>query len=159
MGDKDRAVHIFRSDLLRRGVKLSQATEALAEALGVEQKVVPMTDDHCLYDYLYPGRSDALSGILGRPQGEAGGLIALSFTGTGAGPSQPGIPGSAGKGGYDSHRSQQSRHQHRPHPGPAGRARAAAGQKGGGNEPLRRESAGERPGCQVHGGHGRSRQR
>ncbi len=45
VGDKDRAVHIFRSNLLRRGVKLSLATEALAGALGVEQKVIPMTDD------------------------------------------------------------------------------------------------------------------
>jgi len=45
LGDKDRAVHIFRSNLLRQGVKLSLATEALAQALGVEQKVVPMTDD------------------------------------------------------------------------------------------------------------------
>jgi LPPG:FO 2-phospho-L-lactate transferase len=45
LGDKDRAVHIFRSNLLRKGVKLSLATDALASALGVEQKVVPMTDD------------------------------------------------------------------------------------------------------------------
>jgi LPPG:FO 2-phospho-L-lactate transferase len=45
VGDKDRAAHIFRSNLLRRGVKLSLATEALAGALGVEQKVFPMTDD------------------------------------------------------------------------------------------------------------------
>jgi len=45
LGDKDRAVHIFRSNLLRRGVRLSLATEALAGALGVKQKVVPMTDD------------------------------------------------------------------------------------------------------------------
>jgi LPPG:FO 2-phospho-L-lactate transferase len=45
LGDKDRAVHIFRSNLLRRGVTLSLATEALAGALGVKQKVVPMTDD------------------------------------------------------------------------------------------------------------------
>ncbi len=45
LGDKDRAVHIFRTNLLRQGVKLSLATEALARALGVEQMVVPMTDD------------------------------------------------------------------------------------------------------------------
>ena len=45
VGDKDRAVHIFRSELLRRGVRLSHATQALAESLGVEQQVVPMTDD------------------------------------------------------------------------------------------------------------------
>jgi LPPG:FO 2-phospho-L-lactate transferase len=45
VGDKDRAVHIFRSNLLRRGMNLSQATKVLAGALGVEQKVIPMTDD------------------------------------------------------------------------------------------------------------------
>ncbi len=45
LGDKDRAVHIFRSNLLRHGVKLSLATEALSNALGVKQRVVPMTDD------------------------------------------------------------------------------------------------------------------
>ena len=45
IGERDRAVHIFRSDLLRRGASLSQATGALAEALGIAQKVVPMGDD------------------------------------------------------------------------------------------------------------------
>jgi LPPG:FO 2-phospho-L-lactate transferase len=45
LGDKDRAVHIFRSNLLRRGMNLSLATKSLAGALGVEQKVIPMTDD------------------------------------------------------------------------------------------------------------------
>lgn len=45
VGDLDRAVHIFRSERLRQGTKLSHATEELAAALGVEQKVVPMTDD------------------------------------------------------------------------------------------------------------------
>ena len=45
IGDRDRAVHIFRSELLRRGASLSQATGALAEALGIAQRVVPMSDD------------------------------------------------------------------------------------------------------------------
>ena len=45
IGERDRAVHIFRSDLLRRGASLSQATGALAEALGIAQEVVPMSDD------------------------------------------------------------------------------------------------------------------
>lgn len=45
LGDKDRAVHIFRSNLIRRGESLSSAVEALAGALAVRQKVVPMTDD------------------------------------------------------------------------------------------------------------------
>ncbi len=45
VGDRDRAVHIFRSNLLRKGVKLSLATEALSQALGIEQRIIPMTDD------------------------------------------------------------------------------------------------------------------
>jgi len=45
IGDRDRAVHIFRSDLMRQGASLSQATEKLAETLGVMQRVVPMTDN------------------------------------------------------------------------------------------------------------------
>ena len=44
IGDKDRAVHIFRSELIRQGYSLSDATSALAAALKVEQKVVPMTE-------------------------------------------------------------------------------------------------------------------
>jgi LPPG:FO 2-phospho-L-lactate transferase len=44
-GDKDRAVHIFRSELLRKGKNLSEATQTLAKALDVRQRVVPMTND------------------------------------------------------------------------------------------------------------------
>ncbi|VVB69182.1 2-phospho-L-lactate transferase [uncultured archaeon] len=45
LGDKDRAVHIFRSEWLRQGLGLYRATEALARSLGIKQKVVPMSDD------------------------------------------------------------------------------------------------------------------
>ncbi len=45
LGDNDRAVHIFRSELIRQGVSLSMATRALANALGIKQEVTPMTDD------------------------------------------------------------------------------------------------------------------
>ena len=45
LGDKDRAIHIFRSNMIRQGASLSSAIEALAEALAIRQKVVPMTDD------------------------------------------------------------------------------------------------------------------
>ena len=46
LGDNDRAVHIFRSELIRQGVSLSSATQALAKALGIKQEVLPMTDDN-----------------------------------------------------------------------------------------------------------------
>ena len=45
LGDLDRAVHIFRSDLLRKGFSLSDATQWLCRALKIREKVVPMTDD------------------------------------------------------------------------------------------------------------------
>ncbi len=45
LGDKDRAAHIFRSEILRNGESLSDATTMLAKALGIKQKVLPMTDD------------------------------------------------------------------------------------------------------------------
>ena len=45
LGDLDRAIHIFRSDLLREGMTLSQATERLCQALKVEERVLPMTDE------------------------------------------------------------------------------------------------------------------
>jgi LPPG:FO 2-phospho-L-lactate transferase len=45
LGDVDRAIHIFRSNLIRQGMSLTQATASLASALGIKQNVIPMTDD------------------------------------------------------------------------------------------------------------------
>jgi len=45
IGDLDRAVHIFRSELLRKGLTLTEATKMLRKALGVEQEVLPMCDE------------------------------------------------------------------------------------------------------------------
>lgn len=45
IGDSDRATHILRSELLRAGKSLTEATRILAERLGVRAKVIPMTDD------------------------------------------------------------------------------------------------------------------
>ena len=45
LGDKDVATHIRRTHLLRNGETLSQVTSKLAAALGVRQRIVPMTDD------------------------------------------------------------------------------------------------------------------
>lgn len=45
LGDIDRAVHIFRSELLREGLTMSMATERLCQALKIGVRVIPMTDD------------------------------------------------------------------------------------------------------------------
>ncbi|MDH7596601.1 MAG: 2-phospho-L-lactate transferase [Methanothrix sp.] len=45
IGDADRAFHILRSDVIRRGGTLSDATEVMREALGIRSGVFPMSDD------------------------------------------------------------------------------------------------------------------
>ena len=45
LGDRDLATHIYRTALLNRGVPLSEATAVVAERLGVESRILPMTDD------------------------------------------------------------------------------------------------------------------
>ena len=45
IGDRDRAVQLLRGELLRRGLTLTEATEALAERLGIGVRVLPMADE------------------------------------------------------------------------------------------------------------------
>jgi len=45
IGEFDRATHILRSDLLRQGVSLTEATLLLCASFGVSSKVLPMTND------------------------------------------------------------------------------------------------------------------
>jgi len=45
LGDRDLATHIFRTNLLKNGVKLSEVTARVSRLLGLEVAVLPMTDD------------------------------------------------------------------------------------------------------------------
>ena len=45
LGDRDIATHVLRTDRLRAGVPLSEATAELASALGGRPRRLPMTDD------------------------------------------------------------------------------------------------------------------
>jgi len=45
LGDKDRTTHIIRSNLLRSGVSLTDATLKLASIFGINTKILPMSDD------------------------------------------------------------------------------------------------------------------
>ena len=44
LGDRDFAMHIRRTELLRRGMTLSEVTAELTERLGIEHPIVPMSD-------------------------------------------------------------------------------------------------------------------
>ena len=45
IGDADLATHVRRSRLLGEGVSLTDATQSMAEALGVPSRILPATDD------------------------------------------------------------------------------------------------------------------
>ena len=45
IGDRDRAVHITRTSLLDEGKTLTEATQILADAFGVDLTLLPMSDD------------------------------------------------------------------------------------------------------------------
>ena len=45
LGDKDLATHLHRTQLLKSGLPLSEATDRLCRGLGLETRILPMTDD------------------------------------------------------------------------------------------------------------------
>jgi LPPG:FO 2-phospho-L-lactate transferase len=45
IGDIDRAAHIFRSELMRNGALLTEATEQLSSRLGIKARILPMCDE------------------------------------------------------------------------------------------------------------------
>ncbi|HEY7023339.1 MAG TPA: 2-phospho-L-lactate transferase [Candidatus Limnocylindrales bacterium] len=45
LGDRDLATHLMRTKRLADGARLTEVTEQLARAIGVEAKLLPMTDD------------------------------------------------------------------------------------------------------------------
>jgi LPPG:FO 2-phospho-L-lactate transferase len=46
LGDRDLATHLRRTELLGEGRTLSEVTSEIAHKLGVETRILPMTDDH-----------------------------------------------------------------------------------------------------------------
>lgn len=45
LGDKDLAVSIARTNLLKQGARLSEVTRRIAEALGARHRIIPVTDN------------------------------------------------------------------------------------------------------------------
>ena len=45
LGDRDLAMHLFRTERLRRGDALSAVTDAIRRALGVRSRILPMSDE------------------------------------------------------------------------------------------------------------------
>jgi LPPG:FO 2-phospho-L-lactate transferase len=45
LGDRDLATHLYRTDRLHRGAKLSDVTADIAKRFGVKSRILPMSDD------------------------------------------------------------------------------------------------------------------
>lgn len=45
LGDRDRAVNLVRTNLLRKGLTLTEATALIAESFGIRAGIIPMSDD------------------------------------------------------------------------------------------------------------------
>ncbi len=45
IGDADRATHIFRSELMRKGASLTEATLQISSVLGIKARILPMCDE------------------------------------------------------------------------------------------------------------------
>ncbi len=45
IGDRDLATHVYRTSLLRQGGTLTEATQVIARALGIQATILPMTDE------------------------------------------------------------------------------------------------------------------
>src|SRR5262245_12013216 len=54
LGDRDLATHLARTELLRGGASLSEATRVIATALGVRAQLCPMSDDRVRTRILTP---------------------------------------------------------------------------------------------------------
>ncbi|MBI5929703.1 MAG: 2-phospho-L-lactate transferase [Chloroflexi bacterium] len=47
LGDRDLATHFVRTEGLKNGQTLTQVTQQLSKALGIQQSILPATDDSC----------------------------------------------------------------------------------------------------------------
>jgi LPPG:FO 2-phospho-L-lactate transferase len=45
IGDRDLATHVYRTELLRQGKTLTEATQIITRALGIQATILPMTND------------------------------------------------------------------------------------------------------------------
>lgn len=54
LGDRDLATHIVRTEMLRRGIPLTEVSQRLCRLLGVEQAILPATDDYLETHVLTP---------------------------------------------------------------------------------------------------------
>ena len=80
LGDQDFATHVLRTERLRAGIPLSTITRELSSALGIQSRIVPMTDDRVATMVDTPaGRLEFQDYFVGRRQSDD--VLGVAFTG------------------------------------------------------------------------------
>jgi LPPG:FO 2-phospho-L-lactate transferase len=90
LGDRDLATHVVRTARLREGEPLSAVTAALAAALGVGARLLPVTDDPVRTLVETPSGTLAFQEYFVRRQ-HADAVLGLTFDGIGAARPAPGV--------------------------------------------------------------------
>jgi LPPG:FO 2-phospho-L-lactate transferase len=91
LGDRDLATHIYRSERLRRGRTLSQTTDEIRRAFGVQSRILPMSDQpvRSVVDVEGIGRLPFQQYLVKR--GARGRVRSISFAGAGRARPAPGV--------------------------------------------------------------------
>jgi LPPG:FO 2-phospho-L-lactate transferase len=88
LGDQDFATHILRTERLRTGTPLSVVTTELSSALGIRNRIVPMTDDRVATFIDTPvGRLEFQDYFVGRRQSDD--VLGVAFAGIEQATAQP----------------------------------------------------------------------
>jgi LPPG:FO 2-phospho-L-lactate transferase len=95
LGDRDLGLHLARTEMLRAGRTLSEATDAIARRLGVEAKLLPMSDDRVETRVMTAGGELSFQEYFVRERYQPQPL-AVRFVGAEAARPAPGVPESIG---------------------------------------------------------------
>ena len=90
LGDRDIGLHLVRTELLRKGVPLSQVTKRLCERLGVITTLLPASDDRVRTFLTTPaGELDFQTWFVGRRHADE--VLGLRYEGAGSAVPAPGV--------------------------------------------------------------------
>jgi LPPG:FO 2-phospho-L-lactate transferase len=90
LGDKDLAVNIARTNLLKQGVRLSEVTKRIAEALGARPRIIPVTDNR-LTTMLYTDSGTMTFERYFVKEGQRPAIEGVSYSGSGFAEPAPGV--------------------------------------------------------------------
>jgi LPPG:FO 2-phospho-L-lactate transferase len=90
LGDRDLAVNIARTNLLKQGARLSAVTRSIASALGAKPSIIPVTDSR-LTTMLYTSAGTMTFERYFVKEGQAPQVLGVTYSGSGYAEPAPGV--------------------------------------------------------------------